>query len=159
MAGGNSFGQGRVADPTSGPCSVRAAGRSPLWTRGSRTSTATQAAMNEERLAPSKYSIRTSSGPSAGVVRDAHRPLLVWRKHKLCLNRQANAIRVLGIANCAANPGVFARVLWRVEGGDVRAGTMVCQICTPQVTQNITGTRERLSGGRIHGCARHAVAA
>jgi len=25
--------------------------------------------------------------PSAGVVREAHRPLLVWRKHKACLIR------------------------------------------------------------------------
>jgi len=83
--------------------------------------------MNEERLAPSKYSIRTSSGLSAGTGRDAHRPLLVWRKHKTCLLRQTIPTQVLGIAKSLTSRSFFSAGVWGVERESVWAGKMVCQ--------------------------------
>ena len=139
IAGGNRFGQRRGADPAPGPCSVQAKGRSPRWTRGSRTSTATQAAMNEATLAKSRGSIRTSSGPPR-VVRDANRPLLVCRKHKTCLIRQVITTCLLGIANRSANRRVVARVLWCVEGGDVCAEEDVLPNICP--TSDTEGQRD-----------------
>jgi len=48
--------------------------------------------------------------PSAGVIRDAHRPSLVCREHKTCLIRQTITTNILVIANRSASRSLLARV-------------------------------------------------
>ena len=50
---------------------------------------------------------RRAAVPSAGVVRDAHRPLLACREHKPCLMRQTITTHLLVIANRSVSRSFF----------------------------------------------------